>query len=208
MAFCLWVGSSDLVTMRCSTRRLRRSARMLDATPSSDRVSSSRKWRRLPKIMSRMTRRLHLSPITSSVRLIGHPERCSSFIDRPRKRRTRMNPVALSYRMSYDATSCSLQSYNRETVMAGRSVHHATLVIERVFATPPARHAAARERAGERHHVADPLFPSAGVLLPQGAHRPLRERHAVSPTYRRSHGRGAARGAREAVADRKVPGAA
>src|SRR6266852_2200798 len=53
---------------------------MLDAMPSSDLVSSSRKCRRLPKIMSRMISRLHLSPITSSVRLIAQPERGSSVI--------------------------------------------------------------------------------------------------------------------------------
>src|SRR6266700_6596408 len=54
-----------------------RSARMFDEMPSSDLVSSSRKCRRLPNIMSRITNRLHLSPTTSSVRLIGQPERWS-----------------------------------------------------------------------------------------------------------------------------------
>ena len=41
-------------------------------------LSSSRKWRRLPNMMSRMTIRLQRSPSVSSVRLIGHPERCSA----------------------------------------------------------------------------------------------------------------------------------
>src|SRR3954454_22872553 len=54
-----------------------RSARMLEEMPSSDLVKSSRKCRRLPNIMSRMIRRLHLSPSTSSERLIGQPERVS-----------------------------------------------------------------------------------------------------------------------------------
>src|ERR1700730_17711974 len=63
--------------MRCSSSVLSRSARIFDEMPSSDLVSNSRKCRRLPNIMSRITSRLHLSPTTSSVRLIGQPERCS-----------------------------------------------------------------------------------------------------------------------------------
>src|SRR3954452_22363366 len=58
-----------------------RSARMLEEMPSSDLVSSSRKCRRLPNIMSRIISKLHLSPTTSSVRLIGQPERWSSVMD-------------------------------------------------------------------------------------------------------------------------------
>src|SRR4029079_6661936 len=58
-----------------SSRAFSRSARMLEEMPSSDLVSSSRKCRRLPNIMSRMMSRLHLSPSTSSERLIGQPER-------------------------------------------------------------------------------------------------------------------------------------
>jgi hypothetical protein len=46
---------------------------MLEEMPSSE-LSNSRKWRLPPKIMSRMTRRLHLSPIASSVRLIAQPD--------------------------------------------------------------------------------------------------------------------------------------
>src|ERR1700694_5830066 len=61
--------------MPCSSSVVSRSARMLEEMPSSDLVNSSRKCRRLPNIMSRMTRRLHLLPITSSVRLIAQPER-------------------------------------------------------------------------------------------------------------------------------------
>jgi hypothetical protein len=53
---------------------------MLEEMPSSDFVSSSRKCRRLPNTMSRITSRLHRSPITSSVRLIAQPERMSSVI--------------------------------------------------------------------------------------------------------------------------------
>src|SRR5207244_1381414 len=54
-----------------SSRVFSRSARMLEEMPSSDFVNSSRKCRRLPNIMSRMMSRLHLSPSTSSERLIG-----------------------------------------------------------------------------------------------------------------------------------------
>src|SRR3954466_753211 len=57
-----------------------RSARMLEEMPSSDFVSSWRKCRRLPNIMSRMMSRLHLSPSTSSERLIGQPERLMSVM--------------------------------------------------------------------------------------------------------------------------------
>src|SRR5690242_1601749 len=53
---------------------------MFDAMPSSEPVSSSRKCRRLPNITSRMTIRLQRSPSISSVRLIGHPERCAAFM--------------------------------------------------------------------------------------------------------------------------------
>src|SRR4029450_8923500 len=66
--------------MPASSRVFSRSARMLEEMPSSDFVSSSRKCRRLPNIMSRMIRRLHLSPSTSSERLIGQPERWASVI--------------------------------------------------------------------------------------------------------------------------------
>src|SRR5687767_9607584 len=57
-----------------SSRRLSRSASTLDAMPSSERVSSSRKYRRSPNIMSRRMSRLQRSPRTSSVRLIGQPD--------------------------------------------------------------------------------------------------------------------------------------
>src|SRR5438874_5546482 len=63
-----------------SSRVFSRSARMLEEMPSSDFVSSSRKCRRLPNIMSRMMSRLHLSPSTSSDRLIGQPERLVSVM--------------------------------------------------------------------------------------------------------------------------------
>src|SRR5258708_6010938 len=63
-----------------------RSARMLEEMPSSDLVSSSRKCRRLPNIMSRITSRLHLSPTTSRVRLIGQPERPLISFSVPRMR--------------------------------------------------------------------------------------------------------------------------
>src|SRR2546430_14075212 len=73
--------------MPCSTNVLSRSARMLEEMPSSDFVSSSRKCRRLPKIMSRMINRLHLSPTTSRVRLIGQPDLWSSRIGHLEKNR-------------------------------------------------------------------------------------------------------------------------
>src|SRR6267378_3217325 len=66
--------------MPCSSSVFSRSARMLEEMPSSDFVSNSRKCRRLPNIMSRMIRRLHLSPSTSSERLIGQPERLVSVM--------------------------------------------------------------------------------------------------------------------------------
>src|SRR3954453_2659256 len=48
---------------------------MLVAMPSSDPATSSRKWRRLPNMMSRRTRIAHGSPSTSTAGLIGQPER-------------------------------------------------------------------------------------------------------------------------------------
>src|SRR5487761_164538 len=69
MAFCLWVGSSVFVIIPWSSSIFSRSARMLDEMPSSDWVSSSRKCRRPPNIMSRRMMRLHRSPKTSSERL-------------------------------------------------------------------------------------------------------------------------------------------
>src|SRR5665213_4313425 len=106
MPFCLWLGSSSRVMMPCSSRVLSRSARMLEEMPSSDLVSSSRKCRRLPNIMSRMTSRLQRSPTTSRVRLIGQPER--SFIAfsvsaTPGRTwvRTRASKNRLQYRTGY-----------------------------------------------------------------------------------------------------------
>src|SRR5438477_10945749 len=54
-----------------------RSARILEEMRYANLVNSSRKCQRLPNIMSRITSRLHLSPTTSRVRLIGQPERRS-----------------------------------------------------------------------------------------------------------------------------------
>src|SRR3546814_7609899 len=76
---------------------------MLEAIPSSDRFSSSRKWRRLPNIMSRRTIRLQRSPSTSRVRLIGHPDRISTtFTNLPPKNRLQYttgepNPQPVAY---------------------------------------------------------------------------------------------------------------
>src|ERR1700730_4008647 len=81
-----------------------RSARIFEEMPSSDLVSSSRKCRRFPKIMSRMTSRLHLSPTTSSVRLIGQPERCASCIFACKK------AACIAVLNFYTATSCKKQS--------------------------------------------------------------------------------------------------
>jgi len=48
--------------------------RMLDAIPSPELWSSSRKWRRLPKVTSRGTSIHHGSPSTSMAALIAHPD--------------------------------------------------------------------------------------------------------------------------------------
>ena len=48
---------------------------MLVAMPSSEPAISSRKWRRLPNMMSRSTSVAQGSPSTSTAALIGHPER-------------------------------------------------------------------------------------------------------------------------------------
>src|SRR5690242_1253659 len=53
---------------------------MLVAMPSSDPATSSRKWRRLPNMMSRSTRIAHGSPSTSTAALIGQPERVEGAI--------------------------------------------------------------------------------------------------------------------------------
>src|SRR2546421_9762807 len=116
MPFCLWLGSSSRVTMPCSSSVFSRSARMFDEMPSSDRVSSSRKCRRLPNIMSRTTKRLHRSPTTSSVRLIGQPERMSSAIAGFQKTREK-KPLAISHQFWHSATSCKMQAVG-ESAMA------------------------------------------------------------------------------------------
>src|SRR6266478_3522800 len=78
---------------------------------------SSSVFSRLPNIMSRMIRRLHLSPTTSSVRLIGQPERWASSMggiqtcgETPRKDRLqyctsylRIQPVAICKRFEGSA---------------------------------------------------------------------------------------------------------
>src|SRR5712671_80184 len=99
--FCLWLGSSDHVMMPCSSSVFSRSARMLEEMPSSDLVNSSRKCRRLPNIMSRMIKRLHLSPTTSSVRLIGQPERCAWSISDVQTCGENATKNRLQYRISY-----------------------------------------------------------------------------------------------------------
>ena len=71
----LVAGSGARVTRPTAMRCLRRAARMFEAMPSSEPARSSRKWRRLPNIMSRRTMRLQRSPMTSRVRLMGQPER-------------------------------------------------------------------------------------------------------------------------------------
>src|SRR5665213_2356000 len=117
MPFCLWLGSSSRVMMPCSSRVLSRSARMLEEMPSSDLVSSSRKCRRLPNIMSRITSRLQRSPTTSRVRLIGQPERwfiAFSVSAMPQARhpcgRGFQKPLAISHRLYQNATGCEMQS--------------------------------------------------------------------------------------------------
>src|SRR5262245_13135520 len=90
--------------MFSSSRVFSRSARMLEEMPSSDLVSSSRKCRRLPNIMSRMMSRLHLLPSTSSERLIGQPERLVSVmfgsrraVIAPKKTACNIAPVVSGY---------------------------------------------------------------------------------------------------------------
>src|SRR6185312_4601141 len=100
MPFCLCVGSSSRVVIFSSSRVFSRSARMLEEMPSSDFVSSSRKCRRLPNIMSRMMSRLHLSPSTSRERLIGQPERLVSVMFGSR-RAGRCPKNCLQYCISY-----------------------------------------------------------------------------------------------------------
>src|SRR6185503_6330721 len=80
--------------------------------------------------------------------------------------------------------------------------------------------AAARVRAGaagrrpeevtykEGADVPRALFPPAVVLLPQGADRALRERHAVHAAPSRSYGRGAKRRLQANLADGQIPRAA
>src|ERR1700720_4563695 len=89
-----------------------RSARILEEMPSSDFVSSSRKCLRLPNIMSRITSRLHLSPTTSSVRLIGQPERCSSSMSGvpARGENATKKPLALLHQLYHGTTSCKTQA--------------------------------------------------------------------------------------------------
>src|ERR1700739_1624352 len=159
-----------------------RSARIFEEMPSSDLVSSSRKCRRFPNIMSRITSRLHLSPTTSSVRLIGHPERWSSVI------KAIQDINRLQRRTSYPKLQ-PVAKYN----WLGEGV---------VWLS-----GGAPAKSG-RPHVTHAAFPSAVVVLLEGADRPLRERYAVRAAYGRSRQRSRARGAVEAVADRKIPGAA
>src|SRR5438128_5575901 len=98
--------------MPCSSSVFSRSARMLVEMPSSDLVRSSRKCRRLPNIMSRMTSRLHLSPTTSSVRLIGQPERWASVMGGIRKARRGVahKLLAILHRLRQATTSCKTQA--------------------------------------------------------------------------------------------------
>src|SRR5882672_9495085 len=97
--------------MPCSSNRCSRSARMLEEMASSELVNSSRKCRRLPNIMSRMTSRLHLSPTTSSVRLIGQPERGSSVIGGVQTcgQNAAEKPLAILHQLSQATTSCKIQ---------------------------------------------------------------------------------------------------
>src|SRR5215475_9544910 len=66
---------------------------------------------------------------------------------------------------------------------------------------------AVQDRWGLRHD-AQALFPSAGVLLSQGAHRTLRTRHCLRADPCRSRRREIERGVPGAVAVGKIPGVA
>src|SRR5712664_2552051 len=93
-----------------------RSARMLEEMPSSDLVNSSRKCRRLPNIMSRTIRRLHLSPTTSNVRLIGQTERWASSMGGIQTcgENATKKPLAILHQLSQDTTSCNTQAVGRK----------------------------------------------------------------------------------------------
>ena len=78
----LWLGSSCRESSPRATSRFSRAARMFEAIPSSDRVKRSRKCRRLPNMMSRMTRRLQRSPSTS-MRQIDRAARASLDVQFP-----------------------------------------------------------------------------------------------------------------------------
>src|SRR5687768_7694820 len=86
---------------------LSRSARMLDEMPSSEPLSSSRKWRRPPNTMSRRITMVHLSPITSTERLIGQPERCSASILKPFEKQVAFTAPSVT------TTSCKMQPQDR-----------------------------------------------------------------------------------------------
>src|SRR4029453_7421059 len=101
MTFCLWLESSRRDTNPAFSRRVSRSARMFEAIRPSARVSTSRKWRRLPNIRSRMTIRLQRSPSASRVRLIGQPER-GAFMRTP-KTNCDMKSVDLAYNRLHNA---------------------------------------------------------------------------------------------------------
>src|SRR3954469_14939463 len=103
-----------------SSRVFSRSARMLEEMPSSDLVRSSRKCRRLPNIMSRMMSRLHLSPSTSSERLIGQPERLRSVMFGSRRAvgAPSKKLLAILHRLLQDTTSCKLQAVLGSTAVA------------------------------------------------------------------------------------------
>src|SRR5215207_2021573 len=68
-------------TAPSSTSLFSRLVRRLEAIPSCDPFSSSRKCRRPPKTSSDRMSRLHLSPKTSSDRLMGHPEQWALVIE-------------------------------------------------------------------------------------------------------------------------------
>src|SRR6516165_2804808 len=99
-----------------------------------------------------------------------------------------------------------------ESVTAGRALEFQELTDPQVVSIsrrPVRREGRARAdrcRARERTlstYVAPALFSSPLLLLSEGAHRAVRERHGLRPALRRFRRRDVQRGAQEAVARRQ-----
>src|SRR5882724_4155475 len=99
---------------------------MLVAILSSEPAISSRKWRRLPNMMSRSTSVAHGSPSTSTAALIGHPERGAVSM---RCSQSACNLPLLRSRLA--TTSCTLQSLSCwEAAMPQVRVHNFSVSLD------------------------------------------------------------------------------